>query len=457
MNNNLMNGESENGSLEPMYMENWDKALGLMQKAFTSVVFDTWIRPLKPIRVKDGLLFLKTEENFFKPTIEERYLNTITDCLKEAAGYQIPIKLVSPEDFETVKKSGGKRNDANIKNSNLKPKYVFENFVRGKSNEFAYAAALAVAEAPGKTTYNPLFLYGGVGLGKTHLMHSIGNYILSQNSESKVLYISTETFMNELINSIRERKNQEFRNKYRDIDVLLVDDIQFLSEKEGTQEEFFHTFNTLYDANKQIVISSDQPPKEIKTLEERLRSRFGCGLIVDITLPDFETRTAILDKKAELENLSVPKDVIHFIAKNIVSNIRDLEGALNKVTYSAKIKKEQLTVAFAEKEIKDLINNNIIKEITLDHIAEIITDYYKISVADMCGKKRTQNLTYPRQIFMYMSRKLLDISLLKLGEYLGGRDHSTIMHGCEKISQDIESDQNLKVEIRELEKRIKGE
>ncbi len=439
------------------YIECWSKALPLMKRAFTPVVFDTWIKPLTPLYVKDNVLVVKTEENFFKPTIEERYLSTISECIREISKGGINIQLVSPEDFEPAKKNVKRTLEAVSIYSNLKSKYVFETFVRGKSNELAFSAALAVSEAPGKTTYNPLFLYGGVGLGKTHLMHSIGNYIISKNPSSKVLYTSTETFVNELINSIKERKNQEFRNKYREIDVLLIDDIQFLSEKEGTQEEFFHTFNTLYDANKQIVISSDQPPKEIKTLEDRLRSRFGCGLIVDITLPDFETRTAILDKKAELERLSVPKEVTRFIAKSIVSNIRDLEGALNKVTASAKIKNEDLTIEFAEKALKDLMSDNAVREITIEHIAEVVTDYYKISMDDLRGKKRTQSITHPRQIVMYLARKLLDISLLKLGEFLGGRDHSTIMHGCDKIAMDLNMDSNLRSDLKELERRIKGE
>ncbi len=337
--------------------------------------------------------------------------------------------------------------------SNLIPKYRFENFVKGKSNELAYATAVAVSNSPGKT-YNPLFLYGGVGLGKTHLMHSIGNFVLDMDPSTKVLYCSTETFMNELINSIRQNKNQEFRNKYREIDVLLIDDIQFLSDKEGTQEEFFHTFNTLYNANKQIVISSDQPPKELRTLEDRLRSRFSWGVIVDITLPDFETRTAILEKKAEQDNIKIPKDVTKFIAKNIVSNIRDLEGALNKVSAYATLSGSPITQELAEMALKDIIINNEKPEITVEYIQQVVADYFKITPEEIKSKKRTQNITYPRQIAMYLSRKLIDISLPKIGELFGGRDHSTIIHGCDKITDLIENDSQIRNTVVEIEKLI---
>lgn len=431
----------------------WANALKLLENEFTEVVFNTWIKKLIPLYIENNCVVLMTEQNFFKTTIEQRYLNTIINILQSVSNSDITAKIVTQADLSN---KPIKENKISSKN-NLNPKYIFEAFVRGKSNELAYAAALAIAEAPGKTTYNPLFLYGGVGLGKTHLMHSIGNYILSQSPNSKVLYASTETFTNELINSIRERKNQEFRNKYRDIDVLLIDDIQFLSDKEGTQEEFFHTFNTLYEANKQIVISSDQPPKEIKTLEDRLRSRFGCGLIVDITLPDFETRSAIVEKKAEIDHIKIPAEVTKFIAKNIVSNIRELEGALNKVAAYSKLTNMQITLDLAEQALRDLISNTQKHDITVEFIQEIVSNYYNITIEDMCGKKRTQNIAYPRQIAMYLSRKLIDMSLPKIGEKFGGRDHSTIIHGCDKIFRELENDSNLQKSIDELEKKIKGD
>lgn len=431
----------------------WANTLKLLESEFTEVVFNTWIKKLIPMSLENNCLILKTEQNFFKTTIEQRYLDKIINILQSVCNSDVTAKIVTEADLSNKPNKKIKSSS----NNNLNPKYIFETFVRGKSNELAYAAALAIAEAPGKTTYNPLFLYGGVGLGKTHLMHSIGNYILNQNPNTKVLYASTETFTNELINSIRERKNQEFRNKYRDIDVLLIDDIQFLSDKEGTQEEFFHTFNTLYEANKQIVISSDQPPKEIKTLEERLRSRFGCGLIVDITLPDFETRTAIVEKKAELDHIKIPIEVTKFIAKNIVSNIRELEGALNKVAAYSKLTNMQITIELAEQALRDLIIDSPKPDITVEFIQEIVANYYNITVEDMRGKKRTQTIAYPRQIAMYLSRKLIDMSLPKIGERFGGRDHSTIIHGCDKIFTEIENNPKLQKTIDELEKKIKGE
>lgn len=437
----------------------WVEACKLLEKQLTEVTMNVWIKTLEPISMDDDEFIFRAKNKFYKENIDQRYLSEITNAMRAISEKNYNTKIIFSGET-TVEKNNvydKKKNEALTLNSNLKTKYVFETFVRGKSNELACAAAIAISEAPGRTSYNPLFLYGGVGLGKTHLMHSIGNFILGQNPKSKVLYCSTETFMNELINSIRERKNQEFRNKYRDIDVLLIDDIQFLSEKEGTQEEFFHTFNTLYDANKQIVISSDQPPKEIKTLEDRLRSRFGCGLIVDITFPDFETRTAILEKKAELDHVDVPKEVTKFIAKNIVSNIRDLEGALNKVIAYATLSKTPITIDLAEKALKDLISAKEKQEITVEFIQEVVAIYYNITSEEIRSKKRTANLTYPRQIAMYLSRKLIDISLPKIGDKFMGRDHSTIIHGCDKIAGDIEKDKQFANIIFELEKKIKGE
>ncbi|MCL2336865.1 MAG: chromosomal replication initiator protein DnaA [Firmicutes bacterium] len=452
-----MQPEKVNRPTEPSLSSYWSEALVLLQNAFTDVVYDTWIKTLEPLYREGNLIILKTQEDFFKTTIMQRYLYDITNGLKAVMEQDIEVKVVSPEDMDPKKRKAKKDHIDLLNQSNLKSKYVFETFVRGKSNELAYAAAVAVAEAPGRTTYNPLFLYGGVGLGKTHLMQSIGNYVLEQDPEKRVLYASTETFTNELITSIKERKNQEFRNKYRDIDVLLIDDIQFLSDKEGTQEEFFHTFNTLYDANKQIVISSDQPPKEIKTLEDRLRSRFGCGLIVDITLPDFETRAAILEKKAEMDHMDVSNEVIQFIAKNIVSNIRELEGALNKVAAYAKLTKQVVNTDLAEQALRDMIYETEKREVSVEYIQEVVSNHYNITAEELRSKKRTQKLTYPRQVAMYLSRKLVDKSLPQLGQLFGGRDHTTIIHGCDKISDESERDITLRLTLIELEKKIKGE
>ena len=370
---------------------------------------------------------------------------TLLSCLKTE---NMPLNNLS------AKKEAAIEDPLNIR-SNLNPRYVFNSFVVGNSNRMAHAAALAVAEAPARA-YNPLFLYGGVGLGKTHLMHSIAHYILEQNPSAKVLYASSEKFTNELINSIRDDKNEAFRNKYRNIDVLLIDDIQFIAGKERTQEEFFHTFNTLHEANKQIIISSDRPPKEIETLEDRLRSRFEWGLIADIQSPDLETRIAILRKKAELESLSVPEDVLLFIAKTVVSNIRELEGALNRILAFSSLANRPITVELANEALKDLISKDKPKIITADYIQEIVADYFHLKVDELKSAKRTRNIAYPRQIAMYLCRKLTDLSLPKIGEKFGGRDHTTIIHGFEKISKDLTKDMELSQIITELENKITG-
>ncbi len=444
----------EDSFMRQEILKAWDDALALMEQSFSEVVFDTCIKKLQPFYVDDKEFVLRTDMDFFKVTIEQRHLYKITSIIRAVTEHDYTVKIISPEDF-TDKPLVEASKEKIIKQSNLRNKYIFESFVRGKSNELAYAAAVAVSEAPGTTTYNPLFIYGGVGLGKTHLMHSIGNYILDENVNTKVLYTTSETFTNELIASIRERKNQEFRNKYREIDVLLIDDIQFISEKEGTQEEFFHTFNALYNASKQIVITSDKPPKEMKSLEDRLRSRFACGLIVDITLPDFETRTAILEKKAEFDHLDISKDVLKFVAKSVVSNIRDLEGALNKVAAYAKLSITGITIDLAEKALKDIINEKENKKITVDYIIEVVSEHYGVSLEEVKSKKRTQKIAYPRQVAMYLARKMLNLSLPQLGEVFR-RDHSTISHGCEKVTYDIENDEEFRAELIELEERIRS-
>jgi len=440
--------------MEEKLKHQWSDALFAMksENRFTEATYETLIKNLEPLYIKDNFFYLKASENFYKETIEQRYIGAITEVLQSTLKLNVKGKIVIEEDLNL--NSSKKIIDIPMqKKSNLVPKYVFDNFVKGKSNELAYATAVAVSESPGKT-YNPLFLYGGVGLGKTHLMHSIGNHIKSANPSAKVLYCSTETFMNELINSIRQNKNEDFRKKYRNIDVLLVDDIQFLSDKEGTQEEFFNTFNALREASKQIVISSDKPPKEIHTLEERLSSRFGQGIIVDIKLPDFETRTAILEKKAEIDSIFIPKDVTTFIAKNIVSNIRDLEGALNKVTAYATLSGSPISQSLAETALQDLILKKEKKELDIPHIQDVVARHFKTTTENLCSKKRSQNITYPRQVAMYLSRKLIDLPLAKIGKSFGDRDHSTVIHGCDKITYKLENDDEFRVELENLEKQL---
>lgn len=337
----------------------------------------------------------------------------------------------------------------------LNPKYTFETFVVGATNRFAHAASLAVAEAPAKS-YNPLFIYGGVGLGKTHLMHAIGHYVQEHHPTKKVIYLSSEKFTNEFINAIMDNKADSFRNKYRNVDILLVDDIQFLAGKEQTQEEFFHTFNTLHEENKQIIISSDRPPKEIPTLEDRLRSRFEWGLITDISPPDLETRIAILTKKAKAEGLTdITNDVMLYIANQIDTNIRELEGALVRVVAYSSLINQDIDIELATEALKDIIPNNQPKKITVKLIQELVGKKYDLTLDDFQSKKRTKAIAYPRQIAMYLTRELTDLSLPKIGQEFGGRDHTTVIHAHNKISELLEKDNQLKGEISELKNDIK--
>lgn len=437
----------------------WEKAKAILKNEMTDVSFSTWILALIPVSASDNVFIFEIEQEFQQSMIKSRYSDLIKNALSQAANETYDINVLLKGEFSSSTKvqihSNESKDPLNTQ-SNLNPKYVFDTFVVGKSNNFAHAASLAVAEAPG-TTYNPLFLYGGVGLGKTHLMHSIAHYILTQNPNAKIVYASAEKFMNELINAIRFETNADFRNKYRNIDVLLIDDIQFIAEKEGTQEEFFHTFNTLHEANKQIIISSDRPPKEIKPLEDRLRSRFEWGLIADIQPPDYETRLAILRKKADSEKIVVPDNVMDFIAKTIDSNIRELEGSLTRVVAYSKLTNSEITLDIAANTLKDIFAKDRPNVITIDFIQQIVASYYNIKIEELKSKKRTQEITYPRQIAMYLCRTLTDNSLPKIGEAFGGRDHTTILHGYEKINNDLEKNASLRKTIEELEKKIKGQ
>jgi chromosomal replication initiator protein len=426
----------------------WEDVLNLIKVELTEVSFNTWLKSIEPISLTDDEIVLGAPNDFTKGILEGRYFNLIRNAINQITGSNYNIKFIIPgEEVQPLPPSPKEVENEDILNkSKLNPKYSFSTFVTGKSNEFAHAASVAVAEAPAQT-YNPLFIYGGVGLGKTHLMHAIGHYILSQNPNAKVVYVSSEKFTNELINSIREYRNEEFRNKYRNVDVLLIDDIQFIAGKEGTQEEFFHTFNALHDANKQIIISSDRPPKEIPTLEDRLRSRFEWGLITDIQAPDLETRIAILRKKANLENMEIPDDVMLLIANKIQSNIRELEGALIRVVAYSSLTNKAITEELAEEALKDIISNNKPVEITVDLIKDKVSKRFDIRMDDFNSKKRTRAIAYPRQIAMYLTRELTDLSLPKIGDEFGGRDHTTVIHACEKISTDLVSDHQLRNKI----------
>lgn len=441
--------------------EIWNKSLNLIKTELTEVSFNTWLKTIEPISINDIRIVLGAPNEFTKGILEARYLTLIKNAIKQVTNKDYNIKFVIPgeevvSDFgQTVQNEMNDTNDTILSRNQLNPKYTFDTFVIGNSNRFAHAASLAVAEAPAQA-YNPLFIYGGVGLGKTHLMHAIGHYILNQNPKANVVYVSSEKFTNELINSIRDDRNVEFRNKYRNVDVLLIDDIQFIAGKERTQEEFFHTFNALHEANKQIIISSDRPPKEIPTLEDRLRSRFEWGLIADIQPPDLETRIAILRKKAKVENIDVSNDVMLYIATKIQSNIRELEGALIRIVAFSSLTNKEVTVDLAKEALKDIISNNKPKEINVKLIKEVVAQNYNIKIEDFNSKKRTRAIAYPRQIAMYLCRELTDLSLPKIGDEFGGRDHTTVIHAYEKISSDIEKDPEFKLKIEKIVTEIKG-
>ncbi|HWR44030.1 chromosomal replication initiator protein DnaA [Sporomusa sp.] len=391
-----------------------------------------------------------------------KYLDDISD-IPEAAATLSPAPVVPPVTSPQPNIQQEKRPSRNQQLYNLppadefilNPKYVFSTFVIGNSNRLAHAASLAVSEAPAQV-YNPFFIYGGVGLGKTHLMHAIGHRIKENNPNMKVVYISSEKFTNELINSIISGNPESFRQRYRNIDVLLVDDIQFLSKKEHTQEEFFHTFNSLHEANKQIIISSDRPPREIQTLEDRLRSRFEWGLITDIQTPDLETRIAVLRKKAMMESLNVPNEVVVYIASRIENNIRELEGALIRVIAYASLNNQPIDIDLATEALKDIFPNGRPKQVTTDLIQDIVASHFKLKLEDMSAKKRTRNVAYPRQIAMYLCRELTETSLPKIGEIFGGRDHTTVIHAHDKISREKNMDAKLNNTLKDLIKRIES-
>ena len=448
--------------------QNWDKILNKMKLEYCSskISYNTWIAPLTVYEVKDNTVYILVKLKASLEHIEEKYLLPFKVCIAEVTGIEYEVAFVT--DNQTViqeKKESTVRNNrvnAIYEKANLNPKYTFDTFVVGSNNNFAHAASLAVAESPGEV-YNPLFLYGGVGLGKTHLMHSIAHFILEKDPKKKVLYVTSEAFTNELIESLRSGKTGNelpmtaFRDKYRNVDVLLIDDIQFIIGKESTQEEFFHTFNHLHVAGKQIIISSDKPPKDIETLEARLRTRFEWGLIADISAPDYETRMAILKKKIEsdqLERYHIPEDVLQFIATNIKSNIRELEGSLNKLIALYKLKNEEINISLAAEALKDLISPDENRKITPELIIETVSEHFGISVADLKSASRDAKTTSARHIAMYLCRSMTDTPLKMIGSLLGGRDHSTVKHGVDKVSKDMENNDSLKNTISIIQKKI---
>lgn len=444
--------------------ETWDKVLKILKvEIMSEVSYNTWIMGLKPIGIKNGVFMIDVPNELTLDIITQRYKLLFKEAIKHVLNQEINVECVVGGLVKEKEEEASVKEEKKVVAQNadtygiLNSKYTFESFVIGNSNRFAHAASVAVAESPANA-YNPLFLYGGVGLGKTHLMHAIGHHIKENNPSAKVVYVSSEKFTNELINSIRYDKNLEFRNKYRSVDVLLVDDIQFIAGKESTQEEFFHTFNELYEARKQIIISSDRPPNEIPTLEDRLRTRFAWGLQADIQAPDFETRIAILKKKAEIENYVVSSDVMVYIATKIKSNIRELEGALIRVmAYSSLTNNKNITVDLAAEALKDIISSSQTKNITIDLIQDVVANYYNLSIQELKSQRRTRNVAYPRQIAMYLSRKMTDMSLPKIGDEFGGRDHTTVIHAYEKISGAIKTDDTLTNAIKIITKKINNQ
>jgi len=423
----------------------WEECLAILEEEVTPVGFSTWIKDMKPISLVDNVLTLSVENIIKKNMVETRYSELIKNTFKEVTGRIFEIEFIIKDNF-VVKKSPGP-----VKS--VYDKYTFDNFVVGNSNRFAHSAALAVAEAPAYA-YNPLFLYGGVGLGKTHLMRAIGNYIEKENPGAKVAFLSAEAFTNELINSIKDNKNQEFRDKYRNIDVLLVDDIQFIAGKTTTEEEFFHTFNTLHEANKQIVLTSDRPPSEIKTLEERLRSRFGWGLICDIQPPDYETKTAILRKKAQDENIEIDDNILQFIAQKINSNIRELEGVFNRVVFFRGLANKEITLDIVMEALKDYGETGK-KIITPDFIIEACSKFYNVSKEDIYSEKRTKEIAFARQVAIYIIKNLTDFSYPKIGAVFG-KDHTTAIHAIKKVTRKMEEDISIKISIENLINDISG-
>lgn len=427
------------------------------KKELQPVSFNTWIKPAIPISMDDTNIIIEVPLALHKDYWERNFTNKIVEAAFELYSRDITpvIRLKSEQPTVKLPENETEQIAPKTPSAHLNSKYTFETFVTGSGNQMAHAAALVVSEEPG-VLYNPLFIYGGVGLGKTHLMQAIGHQLLQKNPDANVKYITSETFANDFINSIQNKTQDEFRNSYRNVDLLMVDDIQFFADKEGTQEEFFHTFNELYNNKKQIVLTSDRLPNEIPKLEERLVSRFKWGLSVDITAPDLETRIAILRTKAEYENLEIPDETLSYIAGQIDSNVRELEGALVRVQAYATMQKSDITTQLAVEAMKGLKLSKKKKGLTISKIQERVAKYFKVSVEDILGKKRVHSIVIPRQIAMYLARELTDRSLPQIGQEFGGKDHTTVMHSCEKISEEIKFDTDLQKAVNELKGELKN-
>jgi chromosomal replication initiator protein len=440
--------------------EAWTKTIEALELKVGSQTFDLWFRPLKLLKIHDEQIVLEVPNKFFKEWIEDHYPGIISDTVQQFLKKQIPVeyKLFERKEEAVLKKIETKRESRRAKLASrgifLSPKFTFDTFVIGASNQFAHAASRAVADAPGKA-YNPLFIYGGVGLGKTHLMNAIGNKIIDNHPNIKMMYAPAEQFTNEFVYSMRNDKMDQFKSKYRGLDVLIIDDIQFIAGKSGTQEEMFHTFNALYDTHKQIIFSSDRPPKDISPITERLRSRFGMGLIADIQIPDVETKMAILGKKSEMEGLELPEDVSFYLASKIKSNIRDLEACMIRLGAHASLTGKAITIEMAKNVLKDLIHDEE-KALTVEYVQKIVCEYFGLRVQDIKAKKRTRDIAFPRQVAMYLSKFLTDSSLSEIGKGFGGKDHSTVIHACKLIDARMKEDEDFEKKIEYLIKKIRS-
>ena len=455
----------------------WRAALGELQVALSPANYETWVRDTQLIDVDDQRFKIAVPNGFAKDWLESRYRSLISQTLARIVGYSVQVEFVvgatrtegpsaepanDPADTAEPVSRNGTTAQVRLEpgrvggeggTSNINPRYTFSNFIVGSANRLAHAASLSVAERPGHA-YNPLFLYGGVGLGKTHLMHAIGNQVAAKFPRKRVVYATSEKFTNEFITSIQQGKIDEFRARYRRIDLLLIDDIQFIADKERTQEEFFHTFNAIHEDGKQIVLSSDRPPKAILTLEERLRSRFEWGLIADLTAPDLETRIAILRAKAEEGAVPITSDVIEFIARKVVSNIRELEGALNRIVAYASMGAMPISIELAQAVLSNVLYNPKKRQVTPERIARAVSDYYSVPMDVLQGQKRDKAIVMPRQIAMFLMREETDVSLLRIGAELGGRDHSTVLHACDKITRELAVNDELRREIAAVRELI---
>jgi chromosomal replication initiator protein len=466
-----MASERVEGRTDPKQI--WSAVLGELQLGVTKANFETWFKDTTILSEEDGVFCVAVPNAFAREWLETKYRPQVRQALQHIVGHTVDVRFVTAAVPGAPARAGAQprpgipaaqagmtaqtpeRREMPV-TAVLNPRYAFSTFVVGSNNRLAHAAALSVAERPGHS-YNPLFVYGGSGLGKTHLMHAIGNAVMSRHPRKRVAYATSEKFTNEFINAIRTQKTEEFRERYRRIDVLLIDDIQFIAGKEGTQDEFFHTFNAIHEEGKQIVLSSDRPPKAIASLEERLRSRFEWGLIADISPPDLETRIAILRAKAEAQNVAVPPPVIDFLAQRIVSNIRELEGALTRVVAYATLNAVPVTTELAQQMLQHLLQSPRRQTLSPEKIVEVVARYYQIPVEQLRGKARDKQIVLPRQVAMYLMREETEAPLLRIGAALGGRDHSTVLHGCDKIEREMQESDDFRREVSSLREMLYAE